>query len=504
MTERVAIRVDASADMGSGHFMRCLALADGLQRRGARVRFISRGLPAHLQGSVRAHGHEFVSIDGVAQPPDDLAHSAWLGTSQAADAAQTAAAMRDQRWSWLVVDHYALDARWESALRGAAARIFAIDDLADRSHDCDLLLDQNLYADMQTRYAGKVPAAAQLLLGPRHALLRAEFGSLRERAAPRSGPVRRVLIAFGGMDSRNFTACAVAAMSRLAAPHLQVDVVIGASHPRRAEIEATCAAQGYTCHVQTGQMAELMLAADLAIGAGGGLSWERCCLGLPALAICAAQNQRAQVEHQAEAGLLCAPDMGDDLVAGIELHTRALLGNSLLRSAYSRAGMQAVDGHGVRRVCERMIGDSLKVRRALPGDCRNVFEWRNDPSIRAVSQHPAELGWPEHERWFAGVLANPDRFLLIGERDGRPVGVVRFDLDGEECEVSIYLVPGTHAAGTGRALLGVAERWMVAERPALRCIRARVLAGNRRSHGLFVSSGYQAESTCYSKRIRQT
>ena len=291
--QKVAIRVDASSQIGTGHFMRCLTLAEALKQQGVHIRFVCRELPAHLGDMLADKAMELARLEAPEgmQSAGGIAHAHWLGVSQARDVQDTIEVLSDKIWDWIIVDHYALDFRWESMLRKVARKILVIDDIADRQHDCDMLLDQNYYTDMQTRYTGKVPAHCQLLLGPRYALLREEFRQLREQAKPRSGSVRCILLFFGGVDVGNYTERAIEALSEMDVPDLHVDVVIGAQHPCRGQIEATCAQHGFICHVQTDRMAELMAAADLAIGAGGSASLERCCLGLPALLVALADNQ---------------------------------------------------------------------------------------------------------------------------------------------------------------------------------------------------------------------
>lgn len=288
----IAFRVDASNHIGTGHFMRCLTLADELKKHGAQIRFISRNLPTHLIDMLTENGMEYLplSLDDAKEAADELAHASWLGTSQAQDAQATLQTLADQTWDWIVVDHYALDKRWESAVRGSCKKLMVIDDLADRQHDCDVLLDQNYYADMQTRYVSKVPTHCQLLLGPRYALLREEFRTLREKVKVRVGDVRKILVFFGGVDADNYTSLAMQALVELNSKQ-QVDVVIGSQHPNREQIQQACINHGFICHVQTTRMAELMAEADLAIGAGGSASWERCCLGLPALLVAVSGNQ---------------------------------------------------------------------------------------------------------------------------------------------------------------------------------------------------------------------
>lgn len=356
---RIAFRTDAASQIGTGHFMRCLTLADALKQCGARIRFISRELPVHLRNMLVTKGMELVSLEGNvvgSLPTDELVHAHWLGTSQAQDAEATIQALSDQTWDWLIVDHYALDARWESAMRQTTKKIMVIDDIADRKHDCDVLLDQNFYADMQTRYVDKVPAHCQLLLGPRYALLRDEFRKLHEQVQPRTGSVKRILVFFGGVDADNYTGLAIDALAGLSDNGLHVDVVIGTQHPCRAEIETNCAAQGFVCHVQTDRMAELMVAADLAIGAGGSASWERCCLGLPALLVALAENQ---INIAKALDLIGACIYIGELKSKDMLIMRNAVDN-LLRNqdqlmALSRKAYSLVDGLGVNRICQKMI-----------------------------------------------------------------------------------------------------------------------------------------------------
>lgn len=499
----VAIRVDASSQIGTGHFMRCLTLADAFRQRGAEVRFASRYLPAHFREMLTERGHEFVSLPSVPIEPvtDDLPHSRWLGTSQLADSQATILALADQTWDWLVVDHYALDARWESTLRRAARRILVIDDLADRTHDCDVLLDQNFYVDQDSRYIGKVPSHCQLLLGLRYALLRDEFRQLRENVKARTGAVNRVLVFLGGMDVDNYTARVIEALGNIDNQAIHVDVVIGVQHPYREQIKSMCADQGLSCHVQTTRMAELMCAADLAIGAGGSATWERCCLGLPTLTISTADNHSKQIIDAASEGLVYAPETKDDLISLVGHHVSALMGNNCLRHLISRNGMQAVDGRGVLRVTEELGCSGIEMRAARDDDSRKLFEWRNHPTIRAVSRSTDMISWESHQKWFASVLAATDKFLLIGQINEIPVGVVRFDMQRDEAEISIYLVPDAKIRCKGRDLLRNAERWLVGKQPDVRRIRAYILAVNGCSQHLFLGAGYQVESTWYSKMI---
>lgn len=501
---KIAVRVDSSLQIGTGHFMRCLTLADALKQRGAQIRFVSRHLPEHMRGMLAAKGYEFALLNGASNDAafDELAHARWLGVSQEQDASDSIQALTDGTWDWLIVDHYALDFRWESVLRQSSKKILVIDDIADRQHDCDVLLDQNLYADMETRYTGKISAHCQLLLGPRYALLRDEFRILREQVKPRNGIVKRLLVFFGGVDADNYTGLAIKALAELEVKGLHVDVVIGVQHPHRTEIEVACAEHEYICHVQTNRMGELMAAADLAIGAGGSATWERCCLGLPALSICVANNQRKQIDDAAAEGLLYAPSGDGNLISVLKKHTAVLLENPLLLKLISNTAMKAVDGRGAIRVAGVLGMSEIEIRRATDLDSQKLFEWRNHPAIRSVSRNSEPIKWEVHQSWFAAVLANKDRVLLIGYIKNRPVGVVRFDKEGDVAEVSIYLLPEGNFAGQGRGLLVSAERWLTRNRPDIKHIRAGVLCDNLLSQQLFLGANYRPDIFFYLKELQ--
>ncbi len=230
----------------------------------------------------------------AAAVPALATEASWPLQAQGADAQACLQALGGSpAWDWLVVDHYGLGPPWETAMRAATHRLLAIDDLA-RAHDCDVLLDVNHFEHAQARYQGRLPAAAVVLTGPRYALLRPDFESHRRDVQPRSGPVRRLLILLGGMDADNVTGRAIEAIDCLPqARDIDVDVVIGAAHPARALLESLAASRPRLyLHVQSNEIAALCARADLAIGAGGGTTWERCCLGLPTLALCLAPNQR--------------------------------------------------------------------------------------------------------------------------------------------------------------------------------------------------------------------
>ncbi|OWW21314.1 UDP-2,4-diacetamido-2,4,6-trideoxy-beta-L-altropyranose hydrolase [Noviherbaspirillum denitrificans] len=341
---RVAIRADAAVSIGTGHVMRCLAIANALREAGMVVEFVSRELPGNLCDLVHAEGFAVHRLPaGSGTPPG------WQE-----DAEQMLAALSARRVDWLIVDHYGLDARWETKCRAACDRLFVIDDLADRKHDADVLLDQNYGSDIAHRYEGLIPSSCKTLLGPRFALLRPEFGRLAGCARERDGRIERIFVFFGGSDPGNETGKALEGLRALPM-QVRLDVVVGSSNPHREQVKEMCAAiPGATYHCQTPSIAELMDAADLAIGAGGTATWERCCLGLPTLQVVLAENQLELTRAVAAYG--AAVDLGWGNSLGAEDYRRAVesLDPAAMASMAQRA-RSLVDGKGALRVVQALM-----------------------------------------------------------------------------------------------------------------------------------------------------
>jgi UDP-2,4-diacetamido-2,4,6-trideoxy-beta-L-altropyranose hydrolase len=359
---RVVVRVDASTEMGMGHLMRCLSLARDLAEDGANVFFLLRSHAARLTGLIEGEGHSVRLLPDPERRPDTpaadgTAYAHWLPTSWQKDAEQALEAIDHiGPVDWLIVDHYALDARWERLQRKRVPRIFAIDDLADRNHDCDILLDQNLVLDMEHRYRGHLPPACRPLLGPAYALLRPEFAGQRKSLIGRSGKVRRILVCYGGSDPGNETAKALSAIKSLSLSWLAVDVAIGLSNPHADSIAGLCREMPLAeLHRGADNMAELMMRADLAIGAGGVMSWERCCLALPTIAIDIADNQTGALTALAGRGAVAylgsASSVTVDQIAGT---LQSMLDDPARTRGMGEAAGALVDGLGTSRVLEAM------------------------------------------------------------------------------------------------------------------------------------------------------
>jgi UDP-2,4-diacetamido-2,4,6-trideoxy-beta-L-altropyranose hydrolase len=291
------IRTDASILIGSGHVMRCLTLAEALQELGFEVEFVCRRHRGNLIDLIDSKGFEVHALPEpkakeksiTAKTGSRLEHIINLGVSQEQDAEETRSVLKEKFPYWIIVDQYGLDLKWETHLRPHVRKIMVIDDLADRSHDCDILLDQNLRVDASRRYRSLVPEHCCLLLGPNHVLLRPEFHNVDLRDL--KDGVKSVLIYFGGNDFNNQVGRAVEALTHF--PQLNVSVILGHSHPHQKALMAIGSRHKHINLSNTTQdMADLMRKHDLAFGTCGTAAWERCAIGLPTLVTISAENQR--------------------------------------------------------------------------------------------------------------------------------------------------------------------------------------------------------------------
>lgn len=504
----ITIRTDASLQIGSGHVMRCLTLADELRQRGAEVSFICRSHPGHLIGLLESKGYAVARLAGTSteytRQEGDVVHASWLCVSWQQDATDTIAAIEETKPDWLIVDHYALDSRWEEKLRPLVGKILVVDDLADRPHDCDLLLDQNMYNSMETRYTGLTPVNCKKLLGPQYALLRPEFASAREHLRKRDGQVRRVLVFFGGVDPTNETEKSLHALTGITEQNFEVDVVVGGGNPNKEKIYQFCTEHAcFNFHCQIDNMAELMAKADLAIGAGGTTTWERCALGVPSLVIAVAENQVELAACGSEHGLFFYMGTGENVTSQLVYNVFKVFYPAIttLRS-FSTASLSLVDARGVQRVAGIIAPLAITVRLAEDKDCDAVYEWRVAEETRRFIFDSKIIPLEDHRAWFRNTLVNPDRVLLIGEISGDPVGVLRYDFTGEQALISVYLVPGGQGQGVGTELIRSGSRWLRQNRPEVKIVNAEIMRSNLASLRAFVRAGYQEHHATYQEVLQ--
>ncbi len=494
MPDTLAVfRADASPQIGGGHVMRCLALAGELARNGWQIGFAVGGETKKALPVLDEAGHQIVELsenDRSNEPAVMAEH--WSGGCEL-----------------LVVDHYGKDADFEHSTRPWAHRILVIDDLADRPHDCDILLDQTL-GRVPDDYRSLVPAGCRLLLGPAFALLRPKFARLRHRATSirANDGTRRILVSLGAADPDGVTATVLDGIAE-SGLDAEVDVVLGAGAPHLELVREKAKQSTGTIRVHTDirDMAGLMANADLVVGAAGSSSWERCCLGLPTVMVVLADNQRATAEALGAAGAArivgweCEIRARDIAGALSELEHKAGA-----RSAMANAAASLCDGLGTARAMMEIHtdivdhdGKRITLRPATGADGEIMLSWQRDPRTRRHFRNPAIPEAAEHCSWLAGKLGNRNCLLNIIERDNVPAGVLRFDRtmkdDISVNEVSILVAPGLHGRGIAKAALALGRMLVPNE-----TLWADVHDGNVASAALFRSVGFRLENGVYRAR----
>ena len=435
MPLRLLIRADASPTIGTGHIMRCLALAHAVKINGGSVCFFAAEMPDFLKEKIIHDGCEYQSLTTTAYGPDDaqetLTHAYTFGAQ------------------WIILDGYAFDRTYRKALQGKGIPLLALQDSPAEYGDAEIILNQNIGAEAS---AGSQPSTTQLLAGPRFALLREEFAKQRTNKVFGKS-AENILVTLGGADPSNMTGKIIEA---LAAMHMQrVTVVIGGAHPERVALENAAKRAGFTCISNATNMPQLIMEADIALAAGGTTTYELACMGVPMILVVLAENQRSVANEWENAG--AAINLGwhaDVTPEVIQQAVQSLREHPEKRLMMSQKSQSLVDGYGALRVCQKLSGDPLWLRNAVAGDCMLVFGWANDPETRAVSFSGTSIAEDDHRNWFTKKLASPDDQLYIAvDTDDHPVGLVRFAVEGNRAVISINLDKAHRGKGYGTALI---------------------------------------------------
>ena len=436
---KVVFRTDASTQIGSGHVMRCLTLANSIRECGGNVSFICKEHESNLISKIVNAGYEVkrLSINHSDVDDNSLAHAKWLGGSQKDDAENTIDCVQALDVDWMIVDHYAIDEYWHKKIRPHVKHTLVIDDLGDRKHDCDVLLDQNL-GSTREKYRGIAPNSCELLLGPEYALLRPEFAEWREKSLKRRSNItnpKNIFISLGGVDPLNITSEVINIISD--APLLkkaELNVVVGS---QCVHLELIKDAARKSCHevnvyVDTDQVAKLLSQADIAIGASGSSTWERCALGVPSIMFVVADNQKiiASELHEKHASIAIASHT--ELQSAIREITEALI-------FYSKNSANVLDGLGTPRVVNKLLFSSLKVKANDDSELRvsnliqlsrsqqlEVLAIRNHPNVRASMFSAREISSKQHFSFLEELSADVTRQYYAVYISDALIGVIYF------------------------------------------------------------------------------
>lgn len=455
--QNIVFRADASTVLATGHIMRCLTLAQALQRVfiNARIIFICNKLPVNLSEKIAESRFELITL------PFDIDSKSWQQLDDAnASISQLLPLLSPKEKictpliDLLIIDHYLIDFQWQKKLNKYCKKLLVIDDLANRKHQADFLLDQTL-ARKPEDYRSLVPPYCQLLLGQHFMLLRDEFSQLIHKAKTKRNntkTINNILVNLGGVDSNNVSATVIRALidyqDKSTQDNVSVEVVMTSHSPHLAKIQNEVAhIHWIKVIVDCDDMARKMLAADLAIGACGATAWERCCLGLPTLAIVLADNQKVVCENLAHKGAII--NLGD-----FAQLTTAAISNALdvfknqpeIYSTMVDNCFTCCDGLGVKNVLSRLTSSEVSLIPATKEDLDITFKWQSTESIRRYSRQPKPVEYQEHSQWFLSSLTMNTRHIFMIAFENEKLGVLRLDQlassdNTARFEISILVAP---------------------------------------------------------------
>jgi UDP-2,4-diacetamido-2,4,6-trideoxy-beta-L-altropyranose hydrolase len=471
------IRADASIQSGSGHVMRCLALAQAWQKQMGTVVFVS-DLPDALRFRLQTEDISVRTLTAVAGSLEDTK--------------QVIALAEELNSRHIVVDGYHFGAEYQKRIKDAGLRLLVLDDSGHAEHYyADLVLNQNIHAD-RNLYPDHEPYT-KLLLGTRYTLLRREFWQWRDWQRTFPDMARKVLITMGGSDPDNVTLKVLHALEEVQLDCLEIKVIVGSSNPHSEAIKV--AAQQSSHSVQLEQsvtdMPVLMAWADVALSGAGSTCWELAFMGLPSVVTVLADNQFASAVRMGEQGVVINLGWYIKLTPEVLANTlMQLLENTDQRINMSLRGRELVDSRGGERVVKTLCQANLHLRPATLNDCRMVFDWANEPSIREASFSSDPILWKTHVEWFENHLNNEERLFWIAENElGEPIGQVRFTLENQEATISISLDRSHRGKGYGVALIEQAS-WLVLDRYGIGAVHAYIKTGNVASEKAFTRAGY--------------
>jgi UDP-2,4-diacetamido-2,4,6-trideoxy-beta-L-altropyranose hydrolase len=471
--QRLLIRADASEQIGSGHLMRSLALAQAWQDSRGAVCLVARLLPGTLERRWREENIEVRQFTGAGD-----------------DARQTAELAREIGADWVVLDGYQFGPEFQRAIKNAGLMLLVVDDDGrSRDYVADLILNQAPYA-VQDLYPRR-GSSTELLLGTRYALLRREFIQARppDRECPPSA--RRMLVTLGGGDPDNCTRTILEAIAVI--EKLTTIVVVGPSNPRAAELEQLARRAGGRITVQRNppDMSQLMTWADLAISAAGSTCWELAFMGLPMLLVVLANNQLPGATSLNKLGV--ARNLGWHCELSVDKVRAAIMqviDDPTLRASMSRKGLQLIDGRGASRAVTEMRSRLFTVRRAGLEDSQLLLDWANEPGVRAASFSSAPISPDDHRTWFGRKVCDPSCvFFIAFDQRRTPVGQVRFDQVRSDAVVSVSLDRKFRGRGMGAAVISLACRQLFRE-TGVRVVHGYVKPENETSASAFVKAGF--------------
>jgi UDP-2,4-diacetamido-2,4,6-trideoxy-beta-L-altropyranose hydrolase/UDP-4-amino-4,6-dideoxy-N-acetyl-beta-L-altrosamine N-acetyltransferase len=503
---KVVFRVDSSLKMGTGHVMRCLTLAKILKESGVNVEFICRQHEGSLVKKIRSNGfnvYELGLLEGV-EFDSKLSHTHWLGATQQQDADDCIEILKSAKTNWLIVDHYALDEDWQRKLKPYYDKLMVIDDLADRKHLCDLLLDQT-FGRQTCDYEPLVPTDCELLLGSQYALLRPEFSKWRAYSIERrSKPeFKSLLINMGGVDVDNVTGQVLQELRACNLPNdINITIVMGESAPHLEDVRVVTAAFLYKTEVKVGvdNMAEIMANTDIVIGAAGSTTWERCCLGLPTIQIVIAKNQMFLAETLARHHVIKLLREIKEVAYLLEDPTE-WMGN------VGNVASQICDGMGVYKVFNKLTNYKIILEKfgevelhnyvnLNPDDKALALTMRNHSQIKKWMHNQDNISKKDHFEFIASLENDMNRRYFLVKQQKKVIGSINFSqIDmHSSVEFGLYTNPFAQLKGLGSILEAVASYYSFIELGACK-LKLEVFSNNERAINFYKKCGFELIDT---------
>lgn len=479
MSRPLVIRTDADSEIGTGHLMRCIALAQAWkEREGSEVIFVMNRPGAGIESRIRDMGFDLRTID--AKP----------GSSE--DAKVTCTMYHELGAQWCVVDGYQFSAHYQQQVHNSPASILFIDDYGHCDHYvADVVLNQNIYA-----YKGLYPdfkTHVRLLLGMKYALIRTEFLKYQNFQRIHAKNAKKILVTFGGSDPGNVTGAIVTMLKNVNITDIEVRVIAGVNNSNISQLHALIREDGRIRMIQNVQdMPDHMAWADIAICAGGSTVYECAFMGLPAIIYPIAKNQKPVVDEMSRIGSaidgrtinILHANEGASALAG-------LLDSCDTRRELSEKMRALIDGKGAVRVVDALACHGLQFRLVQKSDCRQVFGWINDPDVRLQSFQQSPIPLEEHKNWFFSVFSNPNMVYYIAlDKNDNPVGQARFDIDGQEAVISILLDNKYRGRSMGVDLIRQTTKKFFNEN-SVNTVTAYVKCSNIISYNAFIRAGYR-------------
>lgn len=478
----VLIRADASSTIGSGHVMRCLAIAQGLTLAGHQVFFLIKDIGINLKKRIELENFKILPLETTC-----------IGNQE--DIQATIDIAKALNIDWVIVDGYGFNSDFQKEIKSAYLKLLVIDDYCHAQHYyADVILNANIHAK-ELNYENREPYT-QLLLGSKYVLLRQEFLKWKDWKRDLNKHAQNILVSLGGADPQNLSLEIIQALEELKQEGLRIIVVLGPNNSHYSTIEKYVKAetQFKTIELQNNvsDMSTLMKWADIAITGAGSTCWELAFMGLPSFTFILAHNQ-INVSKSLDS-LKIFPSMGWNLDSEknrfVQSVESLLLSTSQRKEIYDQS-KALVDGKGVSRILTTLHKSCLQLRLVTPKDCHQLWEWANDPRVRALSFTEEKISWEDHVAWFESKLQDQNCIIYLAtDKRKRSIGVIRYEKHShKELLISINLDKEFRGNGYGSALIKIGSEKIFSNADTMQ-ISAHIKSNNISSLKAFQNAGF--------------